>query len=81
MQLVDTAGQEKYCYILPPTTYRNADAALIVFDLSDPLSFRGIDKRIEDFKLYSKDDSILFIVGAKQDLEPESKVARDMTDK
>mmetsp|Transcript_6919 Transcript_6919/g.20042 ORF Transcript_6919/g.20042 Transcript_6919/m.20042 type:complete len:94 (-) Transcript_6919:3306-3587(-) len=35
----DTAGQERF-HSLGPIYYRNADAALLVFDVTDPGSFR-----------------------------------------
>ncbi len=53
-QMVDTAGQERYCHVMPPVLFRDADAGMIVFDLNDPHSLVGLDKRIEYFRNYSK---------------------------
>jgi hypothetical protein len=49
-----------------------------VFDLSEPQSLAGIDKRIEHFRDYSKPDSVLFIVGNKRDLVVGSKTANHL---
>ena len=46
-----------------------------MFDLSEPQSLAGIDKRIEHFRDYSKPDSVLFIVGNKRDLVVSTEVS------
>ena len=35
-QVVDTAGQERYCHVIPPVLFRDADAGFVVFDLNEP---------------------------------------------
>lgn len=54
MQLIDTAGQERHQSVLPGIVYRGCHAALIVFDLNDPLSLQGLDRRIDAFLQYAR---------------------------
>lgn len=42
--LWDTAGQEKY-FTLMPQYVRGADAVLLVYDVTDPMSFEAIEQR------------------------------------
>ena len=68
LQLMDTCGQEKHQAHLPGMMYRGAHAGLIVFDLSDSTSLHGIEKRIEAFLQYARQDAVLFLIGNKLDL-------------
>jgi small GTP-binding protein len=77
--IVDTAGQEKYQSVTS-FTYRNSDAAFIVFDLTQKSTADSITnwyKRLSD--IVSPDISV-FVIGNKTDLEPgvsELDVQRD----
>jgi small GTP-binding protein len=76
LQIWDTAGQEKY-RALTPMYYRNARAALVVFDLTNHQSFQAIEEWITD--LDSGPDSVnLFLVGNKCDLEQNRAVTANM---
>jgi small GTP-binding protein len=66
MQLWDTAGTEKYRSI-GPIYYRNAAAALAVFDLRNDNFTEGLDGWIVNVKRNSV-DPLIFIVGNKVDL-------------
>ena len=42
LNIWDTAGDERFRSIMP-LYYRDAQIALLVFDLTDPESFKGVD--------------------------------------
>jgi small GTP-binding protein len=67
-QIWDTAGQEKYRALIP-LYYKDANIALLVYDISDPDSF-------EQLKIWSKEvmengpeNILMIIIGNKIDLE------------
>jgi small GTP-binding protein len=76
IQVWDTAGQEKF-RSLGPVYYRNAVAALAVYDVTVDDFGAGLDQWIIDVKRTAH-DVILFIVGNKCDLleDTEEAVAR-----
>lgn len=63
----DTAGQEKYNAI-PKMYYRNINAFVIVYDVTDSDSFERINFWLEDIKLNGNKNSFIFIVGNKTDV-------------
>ncbi|KAH0794045.1 ras-related protein Rab-5C [Histomonas meleagridis] len=63
----DTAGQEKYRSLVPMYS-RNASAAIIVFDLSDPTSFENMKFWLDEVRQNVPNDCIIVIVGNKNDL-------------
>ncbi|KAH0786218.1 ras-related protein Rab-5C [Histomonas meleagridis] len=63
----DTAGQEKYRSLVPMYS-RNASAAIIVFDLSNPTSFDGMKVWLDEVRQNVPDDCVIVIVGNKSDL-------------
>ncbi|QPG75477.1 hypothetical protein FOA43_002832 [Brettanomyces nanus] len=72
MQIWDTAGQERF-HNLTPLYYRNANLALVVFDLSDQLSFKKAEYWINELKEYMNDEDEgikmkIILVGNKLDL-------------
>eukprot|EP00486_Rosalina_sp_Unknown_P005122 CAMPEP_0201571468 /NCGR_PEP_ID=MMETSP0190_2-20130828/14244_1 /ASSEMBLY_ACC=CAM_ASM_000263 /TAXON_ID=37353 /ORGANISM="Rosalina sp." /LENGTH=218 /DNA_ID=CAMNT_0047996147 /DNA_START=63 /DNA_END=719 /DNA_ORIENTATION=- len=48
MQVWDTAGQERFA-TLGVAFYRGADAVILVYDISDPISFKNISQWKQDF--------------------------------
>jgi small GTP-binding protein len=66
IQLWDTAGQEQY-RSLSPVYFRDADAALIVFDLSNRNSFHNLAEWVALFRHVRPISSIVLIVGNKCD--------------
>jgi small GTP-binding protein len=66
LQVWDTAGQEKFRSIAP-VYYRNAPAAIGVYDLSQEEFATGLDHWILNVKR-STSNALLFIVGNKCDL-------------
>mmetsp|Transcript_38871 Transcript_38871/g.28752 ORF Transcript_38871/g.28752 Transcript_38871/m.28752 type:complete len:90 (+) Transcript_38871:138-407(+) len=68
LQVWDTAGQEKYRSIAP-IYYRDAHAAIIVFDITSEATFNNIEQAwISSIKLNAKPDIVLGLCGNKCDL-------------
>mmetsp|Transcript_6920 Transcript_6920/g.20047 ORF Transcript_6920/g.20047 Transcript_6920/m.20047 type:complete len:215 (-) Transcript_6920:2930-3574(-) len=63
----DTAGQERF-HSLGPIYYRNADAALLVFDVTDPGSFRRVRDWVKELRQMVGPNIALSIAANKQDL-------------
>ena len=79
LQLVDTAGQEKY-KSLGKNYFKNAEGILFVFALNNLQSFEDIPNWIKIFN-DSSDENLnlpLYLVGNKKDLEDEIEVNEDM---
>jgi Ras-related protein Rab-6A len=66
IQLWDTAGQEQY-RALGPVYYRNAAAAIVVFDLSNRGSFDHLPEWMRAFKNVCADTAAVIVVGNKCD--------------
>jgi GTPase SAR1 family protein len=66
-ELTSLAGQEKYRSIAK-TLYRDADGALLLFDLTRRNTFENCAQWLEEFKLSSKEGCAMLVVGNKLDL-------------
>ncbi len=62
----DTAGQEKY-HCLVPLYYKNCDAAMIVYDITNRNSYLAAKKRIPELRKNSNVSAII-LIGNKTDL-------------
>lgn len=72
LQMWDTAGQERFRNVTR-AYYRDAHAALIVFDLSNPVSFQNIPAWYEQFKDQTgrpPNELVTILVGNKSDIVP-----------
>jgi small GTP-binding protein len=67
MHVWDTAGQERYRSLLP-TYARGAVGALVVFDLSNPLTYANVQSWIDQFPNFGCEDCMIYIVANKSDL-------------
>ena len=68
----DTAGQERF-HALAPIYYRNANGAILVYDITDKNSFEKIRNWVNE--LYKMCDNItIFIAANKSDLKNKIKV-------
>lgn len=70
IQLWDTAGSEKFRALMPHY-YRGALLALIMFDLTNPVSLEHVDKWIHDLYQHvgiSDTKPLIILVGTKADL-------------
>lgn len=69
----DTAGQERY-RSLAPMYYRNAVAALVVYDITSPESVKRSKSWMDELKRNS-DNVIIALIGNKSDLEDKRAVS------
>jgi small GTP-binding protein len=75
LEIWDTAGQERY-HSLSPLFYRDAEAGIVVFDITDTDSFTKASKWISELKTERADDILIIVVGNKTDLESLRTVHR-----
>ena len=68
--LWDTAGQEQYRCIVPIYS-RDSNAAVIVFDVSNPKTFQTADEWLDLVNRNRSSDCSIFVVVNKMDLEHE----------
>jgi len=64
----DTAGQERF-HALGPIYYRDANGALLVYDITDQDSFVRVKNWVKELRKMLGNDVILAIAGNKIDLE------------
>lgn len=77
LTLWDTAGQERSRGGLVPLFYRDADAAVFVYDITNWRSFENISQWLQEMGSYCDlSQSVLVLVGNKRDQEEDRKVDR-----
>lgn len=69
----DTAGQERY-RSLAPMYYRNAGAAVIVYDVTSHSTFESVKGWIRELQLHGSSNVVMAIAGNKSDLEGRREV-------
>lgn len=83
-EIWDTAGQERFAS-LAPMYYRNAQAALVVYDVTKPQSFIKARHWVKELHEQASQDIIIALIGNKIDLledDPDSrKVAKEEGEK
>ncbi|KAK3135859.1 hypothetical protein QOZ80_5BG0424390 [Eleusine coracana subsp. coracana] len=67
LSIWDTAGQEKF-HALGPIYYRDADAALLVYDITDSDTFNRVTKWIKELQQMASKDIVIAIAANKSDL-------------
>lgn len=70
----DTAGQERF-HALGPIYYRDANGALLVYDVTDPDSFQKVKKWVKELRKMLGQDVVLTIAANKCDLERNRQVS------
>ena len=78
-EIWDTAGQERFAS-LAPMYYRNAQAALVVHDVTKPQSFIKARHWVKELREQASKDIVIALVGNKLDIVEsggERKVARE----
>jgi Ras-related protein Rab-5C len=75
-EIWDTAGQERY-KSLAPMYYRNANAALVVFDITQEASLERAKSWIKELQRQASEDIVIALAGNKVDLESERKVSKE----
>jgi Ras-related protein Rab-21 len=76
LQIWDTAGQERF-KCLVPKYYRDAKAALIVFDITSAQSFKSMQDWVLELTENVNNPKVLCVVGNKIDLAENRQVSRD----
>ena len=76
LSLWDTAGQERF-HALGPIYYRDADGALLVYDITDAESFRKVRTWVRELRRIVGDDISICIAGNKSDLHRNRKVPEE----
>jgi small GTP-binding protein len=71
LQIWDTAGQERY-RTLGPLYYRNAMAAIAVYDISSRESFQNLSRWTDSVVAVAGPDTLIFVVGNKADLADDN---------
>lgn len=78
IQLWDTSGAERYRAITI-SHIRNADGAILVYDINSELSFKALDFWYESIKKVSDDDICIYLLGNKLDLALEDRNLRKVS--
>ncbi|KAI9920573.1 hypothetical protein PsorP6_001447 [Peronosclerospora sorghi] len=76
LSLWDTAGQERF-HALGPIYYRDADSALLVYDITDVESFHKVRTWVRELRRIVGDDISICIAGNKSDLHRNRKVPEE----
>ncbi|KAK7061432.1 P-loop containing nucleoside triphosphate hydrolase protein [Favolaschia claudopus] len=77
LQLWDTAGQERF-RSMAPMYYRGANAALLLYDITNASTFDDIRGWLEELKKNCEPELLIYIVGSKADLSPYRQVTSDL---
>ncbi|URE11392.1 Ras family [Musa troglodytarum] len=67
LSIWDTAGQERF-HALGPIYYRDADAALLVYDITDSDTFLRVRKWVKELQQMASKDIVMVIAANKSDL-------------
>ena len=76
-QIWDTAGQERFRAITR-VHYRGAGGGLLVYDLTNRLSFYGMRKWLEDLRDHACAGAVIMLVGNKLDLVKTDATVRQV---
>lgn len=76
LQLWDTAGQERFRSLIP-SYIRDSSVAVVVYDVTNPLSFANTSKWIEDVRTERDQDVVIMLVGNKTDLADRREVSAE----
>jgi small GTP-binding protein len=77
LQLWDTAGQERF-RSMAPMYYRGANAALLLYDITNVSTFEDIRGWLQELKKNCPPELIIYIVGSKADLHRNRQVTPDL---
>ncbi|KAJ2916464.1 hypothetical protein MD484_g3954, partial [Candolleomyces efflorescens] len=77
LQLWDTAGQERF-RSMAPMYYRGANAALLLYDITNSSTFEDVRGWLEELKKNCAPDLLIYIVGSKADLTEHREVSSDL---
>ncbi|TKR96302.1 hypothetical protein L596_010342 [Steinernema carpocapsae] len=72
----DTAGQDRFCSIIP-AYYRGAMGAVLVYDITKHKTFQNIQRWLKEIRDYAAEDIKILLVGNKTDLRHLRAVPTD----
>ena len=73
LEIWDTAGQERYNFMMQ-MYYRNAKAVVVVYDITDPSTFRLCKRWVSDVCKKAPPGILMVLVGNKSDLTDQRGV-------
>lgn len=76
MSIWDTAGQERF-HALTPLYYRDANGALLVYDITDSHSFQRVRDWVKELRKVVGPGIAIALAGNKCDLESKRHVPAD----
>ena len=68
LNLWDTAGQERFKSLIP-SYIKDSAVAIVIFDITNRVSFQSVEKWIEDARSMRDDEVLLVLAGNKCDLD------------
>ncbi|KND00786.1 small GTP-binding protein domain [Spizellomyces punctatus DAOM BR117] len=71
-EIWDTAGQERF-HSLAPMYYRNAQAAVVVYDITKPASLDKAKSWVKELQRQANPNIVIALVGNKLDLEATAR--------
>ncbi|KAM3425762.1 hypothetical protein BST61_g7693 [Cercospora zeina] len=77
LQLWDTAGTERFRSV-SRSYYRGAAGAILVYDVNNPESFRGLGEFLRDARTLGSPQLSVVLVGNKKDLKEDPELAREV---
>jgi len=75
-EIWDTAGQERY-HSLAPMYYRGAQAAIVVYDITNPDTFERAKNWVKELQRQARADIVIALAGNKSDLASRRMVEYD----
>ena len=79
LSIWDTAGQERF-HALGPIYYRDANGAILVYDITDQDSFQKVKNWVKELRKMLGAEINLAIAGNKVDLEKQRRVDAQMAE-
>ncbi|KAH0793601.1 small GTP-binding protein [Histomonas meleagridis] len=76
VEIWDTAGMERY-RSLNKAFYKEAAAAILVFDLTNYQSFKDLESWFDEFTAEAPQGAVLILVGNKCEMQDEIEVEQD----
>ena len=73
LQIWDTGGSERY-RAMAPMYFQNAQAAIIVYDITVPSTFQDVEQWLKDLREKGPSDIVIALAGNKSDLADKRRV-------
>lgn len=80
LEIFDTAGQERY-HCITTNYYQGVMGIILVYDVTDKISFDDVNKWISQIKDNVGDDVIIFLIGNKIDKKDEKIISFEQGNK